>query len=148
MVARVLRVAALSAAWMLCLSTPVRAGSLEWVEVDAAVLSNGDAQVTYQTRWLERAGGMHGFYFQGAVGSPHHFAGVAELPDGSRVPLAIQRLSDKWDIVLSDGRAWGPGEASGEVTIAGAEVINTVLLGHLGMLPVCTAVGCDTILPL
>ncbi|MEE8524135.1 MAG: hypothetical protein V3T72_09410 [Thermoanaerobaculia bacterium] len=71
----------------------------------------GGAEVTYQARW-HTAGTMSGFYFQGTAGVPRFTGGVAELPDGSNVPLSIDPLGGRWDIVLADGRRWGPGEAT------------------------------------
>jgi len=87
-------------------------GTIEWVEVQLNLDPAGRAQVTYQTRW--RTGeSMHGFYFQGETAGPQFRGGTAELPDGSRVPLSITSVpGDRWDVVLGDGRAWGPGEAT------------------------------------
>ncbi|MBM3791032.1 MAG: hypothetical protein FJW35_11890, partial [Acidobacteria bacterium] len=87
-------------------------GTLRWVEVQLVLDSSGRAEVTYRTRW-RTPGTMRGFYFEGETAAPDFRGGEAELPDGSRVPLAITAVQPgRWDVVLSGERAWGPGEAT------------------------------------
>jgi len=81
-------------------------------EVQLVLDSSGRAEVTYQTRW-RTSGTMHGFYFEGETAAPDFRGGTAELPNGSRIPLAITAVQPgRWDVVLSGGQAWGPGEAT------------------------------------
>lgn len=84
-----------------------------WVEVDVGLDADGRAEVGYRARWRTSGTDMHGFYFEGTAGTPRFLGGTAELPDGSNVPLDISAVgSGRWDIVLADDRAWGPGEAT------------------------------------
>ena len=86
--------------------------TIEWVEVGLVLDGAGRATVTYQVRWRATEP-MHGFYFQGEAASPLFREGTAELPGGRQVPLSISPAgSDRWDVVLAGGEAWGPGEAT------------------------------------
>ena len=100
---------------LLVLSSAVVASAqrqLQWVEVGLVLDGDGRATVTYQTRW-QASGTMHGFYFEGERATPRFTGGSAELPGRRQVPLAITSVSaGKWDVVLADGEAWGPGEAT------------------------------------
>ncbi|MGD8894458.1 MAG: hypothetical protein PVJ73_00330, partial [Acidobacteriota bacterium] len=103
-------------------------GTLDWVEVGLVLDGAGRARVSYQCRW-RTSGTMHGFYFQGEAATPRFREGHAELPDGRRVPLSITPAgARRWDIVLADGQAWGPGAAtysfSYDVDLAAAGMID------------------------
>src|SRR5512142_1745989 len=99
-------------AWLGVPAAAFAQGALEWVEIDAALDAGGRATITYQVRW-RTTGTMHGFYFQGEAASPQFQGGVAQLPGGRKVGLEIKPLEPgRWDIVLENGQAWGPGEAT------------------------------------
>ena len=109
---RILAAALLAAALVFGPGAARAQGELEWVEVDAVLDASGVAEVTYQARW-RTPGTLHGFYFQGETAAPEFTGGTAELPDGSVAPLSITPAgADRWDVVLAEGRAWGPGEAT------------------------------------
>lgn len=86
---------------------------LRWVEADVILDKDGKAQISYTVRWACRDANLHGFYFEGFTGVPYfdYKNSFAEGQDGTRYNLDIKQLSSrKFDVVLSDGRAFNNGE--------------------------------------
>ncbi len=89
---------------------------MKWVEVDISPRGNGWADVVYKIRWQVDSGRMHGFYMEGFDRAYPEFslAGSNALDaQGRRYPLEISEVSGgKYDVILANGRAIGPGEVT------------------------------------
>ena len=84
----------------------------DWVEVDVSLRPDGKADVLYRINYDVKSGQMYAFYFQGTAGRPvfDRKNCFAESDSGKRYPLDITNLgSGKYDIVLSGGAGYGPG---------------------------------------
>ncbi len=95
---------------------------LRWAEVDVVLDKDGKAQISYTLRWSCQNANLHGFYFEGFTGIPYfdYKNSFAEGQDGNRYNLDITRISSrKFDVVLSDGRAFN----NGEITYFGSFLI-------------------------
>ena len=86
---------------------------LRWVEINVVLDKDGKAQITYAVRWTCQNADLHGFYFEGFVGSPvfDYENACAVDEKGNRYSLEIKKLSlKKYDIVLAEGKAFNNGE--------------------------------------
>lgn len=118
-------------AWLTWLIAPLSAGATEWkfVETDLSLRPDGKATIVYRVAIDPQGMQLHGFYFQGYTGRPHFdFSQCYALgPDGSRHALDIKDLGDKYDVVLSGGKAIGRGQVIYVLTY-GTDLATT---GHL-----------------
>jgi hypothetical protein len=102
-----------------------------WVEVDVSPHADGKADIIYKIRYRVNSGQIHGFYFEGFDGATPHFDydnSNAVTASGRKYRLSISEVeSGRYDVVLADGEAFGPGEIT-YIILYGAD------LGEAGML--------------
>ncbi|KPK62401.1 hypothetical protein AMJ83_11100, partial [candidate division WOR_3 bacterium SM23_42] len=115
---------------------------LRWVEVDVSLWQDGRADFVYRVRYDILSGAMHGFYLQGVSVVPYfnHENSYAVDEYGKTYDLAINDLGGKYDVLLAQGQAYGPGEITfivhfgGDLARSGNLVTTTSEFGELVVL--------------
>ncbi|MEO0107254.1 MAG: hypothetical protein ABIL46_07995, partial [candidate division WOR-3 bacterium] len=86
---------------------------LKWVEVDVALWQDGRADFVYKIRWNVISGSMSAFYLEGLSVEPFFDYQNSHALDeyNNKYPIDIKDLGGgKYDIVLSKGKRYGPGQ--------------------------------------
>jgi len=85
---------------------------IQWVEADVSLLNDGRADFIYKVHYYVSSGELHGFYLEGISVTPYfdYKGSNAVTAAGVTYPLDINSVgSGKWDVILADGRGFGPG---------------------------------------
>jgi len=86
---------------------------LRWVEVDVSLWQDGRADFVYKIRWNVISGSMSAFYLEGLSVEPFFdYENSYALDEyNNKHPIDIKDLGKgKYDIVLSKGKRYGPGQ--------------------------------------
>ena len=85
--------------------------------------------VQYKVHWRVNRGTMGGFYFQGEQGKiDWHRPGCGAVVNGQRrFDLDLRDLGNRWDVLLSRGQRFGPGE----ITYVLTYFTDYAAVGHL-----------------
>ena len=125
---------------LILLSLVSLSADLKWVEVDLSLWQDGRADFVYKVRWEVLDGTMSGFYFDESTVDPYFDRDNSYAIDeyGRKYPLEIKDLGARYDIILANGRRYGPGEITyifhygGDLGRSGNRQWHTEQIGEIG----------------